>query len=310
MHKGKPVSVEEINALVQSGKIPRDSLIEIERKQAALAEKMEEIQKEIRELEKKTSEELKKLDSEAVAPIIEQKIGEMKDRYKNESVNGYLEEIKENVRENLDKFSKKQDEEAQPMPGVQFFQGDPYLEYKVNLFVDNTGSKRAPVIFETSSTYRNVFGTVEVIPDRFGTWRTDFTKIKAGSLLRADGGFLILESLDTLIEPGVWPELKRSLRNRKLEIKNYAPLYMISVSALKPESIECDVKVAMVGDPFLYNLLYARDEDFKKIFKVRADFDSVMDLEKDSIMQYASFVKKVASDEKLTPFDKSAVGVR
>jgi len=113
--------------------------------------------------------------------------------------------------------------------------------------------------------------------------------------------------LDTLIEPGVWQALKRTLRNRKIEIQNYAPFYMISVSALKPEPIKCDIKVAMVGDPFLYHILYNRDEDFKKIFKVRADFDSVMDFERESVMQYANFVKNIVTNEKLTPFNCDAV---
>ena len=82
---------------------------------------------------------------------------------------------------------------------------------------------------------------------------------------------------------------------------------MISISALKPEPIECDVKVTMVGDPFIYTLLYSKDVDFKKIFKVRSDFDSVMDLESESINQYATFAKKIVSDEKLMAFDSSAV---
>ncbi|GAI24612.1 unnamed protein product, partial [marine sediment metagenome] len=135
-------------------------------------------------------------------------------------------------------FQKKPEKELIQLPGISAPLEDTFLEYSVNLLVDNCGAKKAPVIFETSPTYRNLFGTVEVTPGRFGQWRTDFTKIKAGSLLRADGGFLILEALDTLIEPGVWQALKRTLRNRKIEIQNYAPFYMISVSALKPEPIK------------------------------------------------------------------------
>jgi lon-related putative ATP-dependent protease len=141
-----------------------------------------------------------------------------------------------------------------------------------------------------------------------GHWRTDFTRIKAGSLLDADGGYLILEALDTLIEPRVWQALKRTLRNRKVEIQNYDPFYFLATTALKPEPIECDVKVIMIGDAFLYHLLYERDEDFKKIFKVRADFDLVMDVTTQAITRYAHFIKKIISQEKLKTLRKDAVG--
>ncbi|HID92699.1 MAG TPA: ATP-dependent protease, partial [bacterium (Candidatus Stahlbacteria)] len=302
---GKPVNFDELTTLAEKGQFPKKYLEKLEKKYTELIEKLENVFRETRNLERTIRDRLKTLDNKAVAPLVERRIAEIKERYKNDKVNEYLDEIKEDVLDNLGKFQKKQEE--QPLLSILATQADPFLEYRVNLLVDNFGVKRAPVIFETSPTYRNLFGTVEVIPDKLGQWRTDFTKIKAGSIIRADGGFLIIEALDALIEPGVWPALKRTLRNRKVEIQNYAPFYMISVTALKPEPIECDVKVVMVGDSFLYHLLYSRDEDFKKIFKVRADFDSVMDVKHENIMEYANFVKKIVAQEKLQSFDKEAV---
>ena len=110
-----------------------------------------------------------------------------------------------------------------------------------------------------------------------GMWKTDFTKIKSGSFLRANGGYLVLNALDVFIEPGVWIALKRTLRNRTMEMQSFDPFYLFASSALKPEPIDVKVKVVMIGDAYIYETLYAVDEDFKKIFKMKADFDTVME---------------------------------
>jgi len=116
-----------------------------------------------------------------------------------------------------------------------------------------------------------------------------------------------MNALDALIEPGVWPALKRTLRNQIFEIQNYTPIYLISTARLKPQAIECDVKVVMIGDDYIYNLLNYMDEDFKKIFKVKAEFDSEMIKDKKTVEEYASFIKKICNDDKLKPFDKEGI---
>jgi len=304
---GKPISFDELTSLVEKGEFSARRLEELEKKHSEFSDKMEVIFKEIRDIEKTVEVKFRSLDSEVVTPLVKNRIEEIKEKYKNDKLNEYLDEARESILDNLDRFRKKPEERPPFLPAMGISEVDPFLEYRVNLLVDNFGATKAPVIFETSPTYRNLFGTVEVTPERFGHWTADFTRIKAGSFLRADGGFLIIEALDALIEPGVWPTLKRTLRNRKIEIQNYAPFFIVSLTALKPEPIECDVKVAMVGDAFLYHLLYTHDEDFKKIFKVRADFDSVMEVGRESIMEYGNFIKKIISNEKLISFDKNAV---
>ncbi len=196
-----------------------------------------------------------------------------------------------------------------PIPGLTASSPiDTFPEFQVNVLVDNSETKGAPVIIETSPTYRNLFGTIERNIDRLGgLWRTDFTKIKSGSFLRANGGYLVLNALDVFIEPGVWVALKRTLRNRTLEMQSFDPFYLFASSALKPEPIEVKVKVVMIGDAYLYYTLYAVDEDFKKIFKIKADFDTVMDKKAETLLQYASFIRKISQDEKLLPFDRSGV---
>ena len=163
------------------------------------------------------------------------------------------------------------------------------------------------IVIETNPKYKNIFGIVERDIEKGGVWRTDFTKIKAGSLLRADGGYLVLNALDVLIEPGVWQDLKRTLRTGLIDIQSYEPLFGFSAASLKPEPIEINVKVIMIGEAELYNLLYYRDDDFKKIFKIRADFDFEMPKTKDTVGQYIRFIKMICDDEKLLPFSTSAL---
>jgi ATP-dependent Lon protease len=138
-------------------------------------------------------------------------------------------------------------------------------------------------------------------------WRTDFFHIKAGAFLRANGGYLIFNAMDALQEPGVWPALKRTLKNQIIEIQTYDPYYFFSTSALKPEPIECNTKVIMIGDSQIYYLLYGYDDDFKKIFKIKADFDPVTNKDAEKINQYACFIRKICDEEKLKPFDRTAV---
>jgi ATP-dependent Lon protease len=163
------------------------------------------------------------------------------------------------------------------------------------------------VIVEYSPTYRSLFGTTERVVDRFGYWRTDFSRIKAGSLLQASGGFLVINALDLFTEPGVWKPLKRTLTTGLLQITGYDPFYMMAGSSLKPEPIPVNAKVVLIGDRQIYGYLWAVEEDFKKIFKVKAEFDHVMELNHASLKQYASFVRKITDADDLPPFDIGAM---
>lgn len=303
---GQAVNFDKLALMEQEKKITREEIDRLENIHAELSEKIDEILKQVADMEKETTAKLRDLDRESVEPIIKNRIKDIRNGYKNKSVNEYLEEVEENILTDLKKFQKAKAQSQQDGQPVK--NGDPFLDYRVNLLVDNCGAKEAPVIMETSPTFTNLFGTIELTADPGGRTRTDFTKIKAGSLLKADGGFLVVEALDLLIEPNVWPAFKRMLRNRKLEIQNFQSMYMISLSALKPEPIDIDVKVAIVGDPQIYQLLYSRDEDFKKIFKLRADFDSVMNLDEKSVNDYANFVTRIIDTEELQPMNNKAVG--
>jgi ATP-dependent Lon protease len=208
--------------------------------------------------------------------------------------------------ENLEIFTQQT---QQVIPGMPLLipEGDRFQPYEINLIVDNADQAGPPVMIESHPTYRNLFGSVERVVDRSGLWRTDFSKVRAGSLVKANGGYLVLNLLDALMEPGVWPALKRSLKTKRMEIQTYDPFYLFTTTGLKPEPIEMDVKVVLVSDPYVYQLLQAYDEDVRKIFKVRADFDNAMDKDETSINQFAQFIKAKKDEEQLKPFDRSAV---
>jgi lon-related putative ATP-dependent protease len=227
--------------------------------------------------------------------------------YGGDKIKSYLEAMLEDMADNLQIFRTQGQQPQIPgltpiMPEVDRFQ-----PYQVNLIVDNSEQKGPPVLIEAYPTYRNIFGSIERIVDRSGVWRTDFSKIKAGSLLKANGGYLVFNLLDAIVEPGVWQALKRALKSEKLEIQTYDPFYFFTTSGLKPEPIELQTKVVVISDEYLYHLLLFYDEDVKKIFKVRADFDTSMDRNEESIRQFAQFIKMKTEEEKLRPLDRTAV---
>ncbi len=305
--EGNPVNIDQLETMVEEDKFSREELGKIKEKQAGLINELEDIFKETRKAEKQIKEELTSLDNEVISPAIKDSISDIKEKFNYEKVQQYLDEVQEDILANLGRFREKE-ETPPPLPGLVMPQMvDSFSEYQVNVLVDNSETKGAPIIVETTPNYRNLFGTIERVVERTGIWKTDFLHIKAGSFLRANGGYLIFNALDALMETWVWPTLKRTLKNQVIEIQTYDPLYFFSTSALKPEPIECNTKVIMIGDTHIYYLLYSLDDDFKKIFKIKADFDSVMNKDDEKIQQYASFIRKICDEEKLKPFDKTGI---
>jgi lon-related putative ATP-dependent protease len=306
--EGNPVDIEKLETMVEEDKFSKEDLEKIKEKQIGLIDELETIFKETRKSEKEIKEELSALDNEVIFPVVRDSISDIKEKFEYEKVQRYLEEVQEDILANLNRFKEKEEPSTPSIPGLAFPQPvDTFAEYQVNVLVDNSETKGAPIIVETTPNYRNLFGAIERVVERSGIWKTDFTHIKAGSFLRANGGYLIFNALEALMEPGVWPALKRTLKNQMMEVQTYDPFYFFATSALKPEPIECNTKVIMIGDAYLYHLLYNLDDDFKKIFKIKADFDSVMNKDSEKIQQYASFIRKICDEDKLRPFDKTGI---
>ncbi|MGB8952063.1 MAG: AAA family ATPase [Candidatus Aminicenantales bacterium] len=298
MIDGTPTPFNKLEALVKEKKFPLKTLEALKKKYDELSDKLEEIFSQLKEIDEDTQSQLKKWDEESISPIIKGAVSGIRNRFPFPKIDQYLKDVEDNLIRNIELFKNQKKEEKEI--------ADPLLEYRVNLLVDNSGLKDAPVVMETNPNYVNLFGSIELASNRFGVWQADFTKIKAGSLLKANGGYLVINALDAIIEPGVWATLKRTLRNQIFEIQNYASLYFFT-TRLKPEPIRCNVKVVMIGDEEIFNLLYFMDKDFKKIFKIKAEFDSEMLKDNKSICAYISFIKKICDEDRLLPFDKSGM---
>uniref|UniRef100_A0A7C4XKJ1 endopeptidase La n=1 Tax=candidate division WOR-3 bacterium TaxID=2052148 RepID=A0A7C4XKJ1_UNCW3 len=292
---GKPVNLEELDALVAQGKLKEEDVEKIKDNIQKLEDEMGAIYIKTKEYQNAANDELSRLNEWIVKPVVTNLIDEIRKKFENKKIDEYLDEVLAEILVNLDRFLKKDTKVEE------------FRDFEVNLLVDNSDTKTVPIIFETSPTFKNLFGTIERYPMGPGVSTSDFLNIKAGSFLRANGGYLVLNAFDVLIEPWVWQTLKRALRNGVVDIQVFDPFYIFSTSALKPEPISVDVKVVMIGNEWLYYLLFYGDEDFKTIFKVKADFDTEMVKDIKNINEYASFVKSICQSDGLLPFSKEAI---
>ena len=280
---------------------------EIEKRQQELALEMERIARKQQEIIREMEEDIRSVERRFGEKLLRPLIAEMKSEMQNEEINDYLAEVEERILNNLDDFKEAP---SLPLPlGIvpPPKEQDSFIEFEVNVVVDNKTTRGAPVLVESSPSYLNLFGTIERVVDRFGRVVTNFTRIKSGSLLRAYGGYLIFSLEDALTEPAVWKVLRRTLRSGRIEMETYEPFALFSASGLKPEPVSINTKVIVLGNPFLYHLLYSWDEEFRDIFKVRADFSPVMGLQKEHLLGYAQWIAKLSKEEGLPDLDRSAV---
>ena len=304
---GKPRAGEELEQMLAEGEIERDEYERVDKVRDGFAEELDEVLKHAREAERQISEALKALVFGFGAEIVNPRIQDLKARFAGERTKQFLEHLRHDVLDNLEQFVHKPETSEQAgIAALLIAQTDRFVRYRVNLLVDNSGITSPPIVVETHPTYKNLFGTIERSFDRSGQSHTDFTRIKAGSLLKAMGGYLVLSFHEVLSEPGVYQSLKRTLKSGKVDIQGYDPAYMFNSSALKPEPIDAQVKVVLIGDAQSYQIFYQHDPDFRKTFKVKADFDTVMERTAESIERYARFIARTARVEKLRPFDRSA----
>ncbi len=232
-------------------------------------------------------------------------LDDLKEKYRvNPRIPEYLAEVEEDVLNNLREFLGQTQELPFPIEGMD--KGSFLERYKVNVIVDNAETKGGPVIEEANPTYNNLVGRIER-KARFGAFYTNFSMIRSGSLLQANGGYLILNALDVLRNPFSWDALKRVIKKNEVKVEDLAELYGISTGGLKAEPIPVSLKIIMLGSPWLYYLLYYYDEDFRDIFKVKSDFDTQTAGSSDEKMRYANFVGAMVKKDGLLPFDRSAV---
>ena len=280
---------------------------DVETRQQELNVEMERVARNQQEIMREMEQDIQLIERHFCESLLMPIIKRLEEQLKNEEVNTYLVEVKDHVLDNLDDFKEVPAASmALPfMPAPR--ERDPFLEYEVNVVVDNAKTEGAPIVIESAPTYLNLFGTIERVVDRFGRVVTNFTRIKSGSFLRAHGGYLIFSLEDALTEPAVWKVLKRTLRSGRIEMETYEPFAIFSASGLRPEPVKVNTKVIVVGSAFLYHLLYNWDDEFHEMFKVRADFNPVMERDQKHQLAYAQWVGNLCNEEGLPHFDQSGI---
>src|SRR6201997_5647735 len=312
--EGQMVPIEDISKMVHEGKLDSPVAEEIERKYEQFRQEFTVVYRKTLTLSRELASELSYLEQEAASVLVDGVIEELKEKYPGPSVSEFLEEVRHHLLDNLEPFKEREGEtedhpegmEGSPKPQGPGPERDPFRSYGVNVILAHDGEGESPVIFETTPTYANLFGTIQRAYDSRGGWSSDFMDLRGGSLLRADGGFLIMYSMEALSETGVWRALKRTLNHNRLEIQPLEMFYPFGGSAQKPEAIDINVKVILIGDRSLYELLYEYEEDFRKIFKVRVEFDEEMAMSDGVIAEYAGRLRALSEKEGLYPSDRGA----
>ena len=230
----------------------------------------------------------------------------------DEKVNKYINALCNDIVNNIAKFKKEPEDDKKDemallgiMPNKR---DDKFLNrYRVNLFIDNSECKECKIIVESNPTYYNLTGSIEY-KNEMGSLTTSFMEIKPGAIHKANGGFLIINVRDLLSNPFSWECLKRTLKTEKINIESLNKQYgYLVTSTLKPEPIDLDLKVILIGDSYYYNLLYAYEDDFRNLFKIMADFDIEVDRNKDNIYKTVQLISNKCKESNLKHFDKSAV---
>jgi lon-related putative ATP-dependent protease len=302
---GKPLSQAEYAELEE--KVRR----EIEKRQSDLLEKLQDAFDKAKQLERQTVEKLQSMDKAVAEFTVAKLFDSLKEQYKDsEKIVKYLTNLKSYTLDNLDMFKEKE-EPSQFMLGVPASYAargrDPFVPFQVNIFVDNSGKKVPPVIIEPNPNYSNVFGRVER-RFFFGGYLSDHTMLKPGALHLANGGYLLLNAIDVLTNPAVWPALKRAIKAKEQGIEDPLEQFGLILSqGLRPEPVPLNVKVVLIGDRMLYQALSSYDEDFWETFRVKADFDYQIDKTKENMMAFAAFISGCCEDCELRHFDPSGV---
>ena len=302
VRNGRPLSEEEFMALSEEEKKA------ISRGRETFQSALEGAIRKGRGVEEDAREAVEKLDRQIALHAIAHLIEDTKERCADISeVVTYLEQVQDDILEHLDQFRGKPEEKSDtPFPMRQGAER-PFTRYEVNVVVDNSALKGAPVIIESNPTYGNLLGRMEQ-EAQFGTLITDFTMIRGGALHLANGGYLVLQVEDVLRNPSSWDGLKRTLANRQIAIEDVTERSgFMTTRSLRPEPIPLNTKAILIGRPDVYYFLQANDEEFAELFKVKADFDTRMDRTDESVRDYVAFVCSVCEEENLKHLDSSAL---
>lgn len=297
--KGRSASFDDLQRMVSKGEIREDAWNEIREKYYQFIDEMKQIFHSLRSERSVVEESLEALQVDLIRPEIEEAIARLRLDFPDARVHAYLDELVEDLFDHIDWFRDDDSEKGDREP-------PPVWRYDVNVIVDHGHSRSVPVVFESHPDYQKIFGSQESSGEAGGERVSTFMQLRAGSLLQASGGFLILRAEDILSEEDSWNSLKRALQDGRTEIRP-APSPFSQGSSLKPESVDISVKVIIMGSEHIYDMLYNLDEEFQKLFKVPAEFDSVMVRNQSSTREYVGFMRMICRDEGLREIDYDGI---
>lgn len=293
--EGKPIPLEEFDQLHAQGKISDEHYAAVHKDYGPFEERLAEINLRAKEIRGKHEDALGQLLEKSARWILGEVVRDIETEFPDSSVSGYLDEIVEDVVKHR-------------LESLEDGEGFTRL-YRVNVVLEHQGEGACPIIAESTPTMRNLLGTIDYEFEPSGEVRANHMGIRAGSLLRADGGYLILDVRDVLGEHGAWKSLVRTLRTGELEIVPPDLNFPRMGPSLKPEPVKINTKVVIIGEAEIYYFLDATDPDFSQLFKVLADFDVMIPRDDTGLKYYAGVLSRIAQEEQLPPFDKSAVGI-
>ncbi len=311
-----PVIDGEVLSREQYEQLPPEKKSDLEQYRPQLQSELDKTMREVRVLERDAKAQLRELDRQTADYSIGHHFESFRAKYPGvDGLLQFLDAVRKDILAKVEQFKRpvpSSGEEASssqegPFTFMTRFRRSPFEKYRINVIVDNCEVEGAPVVEEANPTYYNLVGRIEHRAE-FGTLVTDYSAIKAGSLHRANGGYLIIDTLDLLRNPLAWDALKRALRSAEIKIEEMAQqLGLIATATLAPEPIPLKVKVVLIGDPTTYYLLYNLDEDFQELFKVKADFAVDMDWTTENLEKVALFIHDRCKEADLKHFELGAV---
>lgn len=305
LKNGEPMTEEEYRGITE------DEYEVMKANSAKLSNETTELFSSLRAEEESYRHKLKELDEQMGHRIVSLHMLPMKEKYSGrKAASEWLDQVVDDVVENIDRFrySKAAEAAENPMAMLQAKNVEAFFDrYKINIFVDNSEKTCAPIIFENNPTYINLTGAVEY-KNEMGVMKTDFTMIKKGSLHEANGGYLVVHAKDILNATYAWMGLKRCLLTKEINIEALGKqMGLMVATTLRPQPIPLDVKLIIIGDAYTYYLLYQYDEDFRKLFKITAEFDMEMPRNEENIRLLARFIAAHCEKDNLRPFERNAV---
>lgn len=289
---GEHRPIEETSTLVQSGELSEEDWSDIRGRYHQLMDQMNGIFVGLRRDRLQAEGKLRDLQREALSPYVEKLVQAMSEDFAGPDIREHLELLKADILENLALFLPEDAEKSQELE-------QEFLRYDVNVVVDHSHTDKTPIIFESHPDYHKLFGAQEANPELDG--RFGFLSLRGGSLLSASGGYLILRAEDVLTQEDLWNSLKRALQDEVTEIRTPPTPHGPPTPGLKPDPIKLDVKVVLMGNEHIYDLLFYEDEEFGKLFKVLSEFDSVMPHTAESRQAYVDFIHMICDEERLLP---------